>query len=69
LENPIPGKPGAAQIHVQFMGRGADPTKYYLNPQTREWISENGAVLSGRDLKQIDSKYIDKALDYLGAGQ
>ncbi|WP_170232087.1 RHS repeat-associated core domain-containing protein [Saccharothrix saharensis] len=66
VENPAPGKKGAAQIHVQFMGRGADKTKYYLNPKTRTWISENGATLAPGVARKIDQKYVDRALEYLG---
>ncbi|RAY13441.1 hypothetical protein DPM19_20485 [Actinomadura craniellae] len=66
VENPVPGKDGAAQIHVQFMGRGADPTKYYYNPSDGTWVSETGTVLSGRIARQIPQSAITKALNLLG---
>jgi hypothetical protein len=69
VENPVPGKPGAANIHIQFMGRGADPGKYYLNPETGNWIEKkSGEVLSKKQVRMIDQKYVDKALKMLGVG-
>jgi len=66
VENPVPGAPGAANVHVQFTGRGADPTKYYFDPNTGTWVSETGAVLSPRVAQQIPPSAIVKAFQYLG---
>jgi len=51
------------------MGRGADPTKYYLERQSGRWVARDGTVLSSRAASQIDPKYVDKALQYLGVGK
>lgn len=66
VENPRPGQPGAAGIHVQFRGRGADPAKYYYNPSNGMWVSEQGAVLSPRIAQQIPQSAIVRANQYLG---
>jgi hypothetical protein len=66
VENPAPGREGAANIHVQFMGRGADPVKYYYNASDGTWVSETGQVLSSRVAGQIPQSAIDKAYQYLG---
>ncbi|MFF2954939.1 Hint domain-containing protein [Kitasatospora sp. NPDC057965] len=65
IENQSPGKPGAA-IHLQFMGRGADPRKYYYEPATGNWITENGEALSSRLAKQVSESSLNKAFKYLG---
>jgi RHS repeat-associated protein len=66
VENPSPGKPGAAGIHAQFMGRGADPTKYYYKPSDGTWVSEAGLVLSPRIAGQIPQSAINRAYQVLG---
>jgi len=65
IENPAPGLP-AAQIHIQFMGRGADPNKYYYNPANGTWITENGVVLAPRIANQVPQKAINKAYQFFG---
>ncbi|WP_406862853.1 polymorphic toxin-type HINT domain-containing protein [Streptomyces sp. HUAS MG47] len=65
IENQNPGKPGAG-IHLQFMGRGADPTKYYYNPVDGSWVSENGAKLPAKVAKQVPQSAIKKAYQYFG---
>lgn len=66
VENPVPGSKGAAQAHVQFKGRGEDPTKYYYRPGDGKWVSENGAVLSNKQAKRIPPEAIEKAMKLLG---
>lgn len=65
-ENPNPGTAGAAQFHVQFMGNGADPTKYYYNGSDGTWVSEAGTVLSAKIAKRIPASAIKKAYKFLG---
>ena len=65
LENQNPGEPGAG-IHIQFMGRGADPAKYYYNSANGSWMTENGDALSSRIANQIPQSAINKAYQYLG---
>jgi hypothetical protein len=66
VENPVPGRPGASNIHVQFMGRGADPIKYYYNASDGTWVSESGTVLPSRVASQIPQSAINRAFQYLG---
>ena len=66
VENPTPGQPGTAQIHVQFMGRGADPGKYYFNPTNGTWVTEGGKVLSPKVAREVPQSAINKAYQYLG---
>ncbi|MFF2328286.1 MULTISPECIES: Hint domain-containing protein [unclassified Streptomyces] len=63
IENQSPGKPGAG-IHLQFMGRGADPTKYYYNPTNGSWVSETGKQLSSKTARQVPRSAITKAYQY-----
>lgn len=65
LENQNPGQPGAG-IHVQFMGRGADPNKYYYDPTNENWVTESGDQLSPRIARQIPQSVITRAYQYLG---
>ncbi|MFD3519660.1 polymorphic toxin-type HINT domain-containing protein [Streptomyces sp. NPDC058653] len=65
IENQNPGKPGAG-IHVQFMGRGADPKKYYFDPADGKFRTETGEVLSSKLAKQVPRSAIDKAYQYFG---
>ncbi|WP_456095351.1 polymorphic toxin-type HINT domain-containing protein [Parafrankia elaeagni] len=65
IENQNPGHPGAA-IHLQFMGRGSDAKKYYFNPSSRNWMTENSEILSSRIARQVPDSVIRKAFRYLG---
>jgi hypothetical protein len=65
IENQNPGQPGAG-IHLQFMGRGADPNKYYYNPVDGSWMTENGDMLSPRISRQVPQNAINKAYQYFG---
>ncbi|QHY97871.1 hypothetical protein SSPS47_22430 [Streptomyces sp. S4.7] len=65
IENQNPGKPGAG-IHVQFMGRGADPKKYYFDPADGKFRTEAGDVLSSKLAKKVPRSAIDKAYQYFG---
>ncbi|WP_405795190.1 Hint domain-containing protein [Streptomyces sp. NBC_01506] len=65
IENQNPGKPGAG-IHVQFMGRGADPKKYYFDPADGKFRTEAGDVLSSKLAKKVPKSAIDKAYQYFG---
>jgi Flp pilus assembly pilin Flp len=65
LENQNPGQPGAG-IHLQFMGRGADPKKYYYNPTDGSWVTEDGTELPARLARKIPQSAINKAYQYLG---
>lgn len=65
IENQKPGKPGAG-IHVQFMGRGADPKKYYFDPADGKFRTEAGDVLSAKLAKKVPRSAIDKAYQYFG---
>ncbi|MCX5009198.1 polymorphic toxin-type HINT domain-containing protein [Streptomyces sp. NBC_00638] len=65
IENQNPGKPGAG-IHLQFMGRGADPKKYYFDPANGNWRTESGEFLSSRTAKQVPQSAINKAYKFFG---
>ncbi|RKT88528.1 Pretoxin HINT domain-containing protein [Saccharopolyspora antimicrobica] len=65
IENQNPGQPGAG-IHLQFMGRGADPKKYYYDPADGTWRTESGHTLSPRVVKQVPQRALDKAYQYFG---
>ncbi|MDV6014403.1 RHS repeat-associated core domain-containing protein [Haloechinothrix sp. LS1_15] len=71
VENPSPGKPNSAGIHVQYTGRGAKSgDKYYYNPTSDQWFQKGtGKMLSPREAARIPSSAIDKAYKYLGIGQ
>lgn len=66
VENPVPGRAGAAQFHIQFMGRGADPKKYYYNMGDGSWVTEDGTTLSAKIVKQVPQSAINKAKILLG---
>jgi hypothetical protein len=66
VENPNPGVEGAAGFHVQFMGNGADPKKYYYNGSDGTWVTEAGDVLPAKVAKKIPASAINKARQYLG---
>ena len=65
IENQNPGEPGAG-IHLQFMGRGADPAKYYYDPVGGDWVTEDGSALSSKIARQVPQSVINKAFKYFG---
>ncbi|WP_329138324.1 hypothetical protein OG552_30370 [Streptomyces sp. NBC_01476] len=65
IENQNRGKPGAG-IHLQFMGRGADPAKYYFDPASGKWQTESGDFLPSRVAKKVPQSAIDKAYKFFG---
>ncbi|WP_242889822.1 RHS repeat-associated core domain-containing protein [Actinomadura litoris] len=65
LENQVPGQPGAG-IHLQTMGRKADGRKYYYNPTSGDWVTQEGQKLSPKIARKVPQSAIRRGYQYLG---